>query len=176
MKEARPCKLKDCSRPRFANQSICATHYWARAKEKKAKKLERKLKSKTYQDDEKHRLRKKLWELCKQITRLRYGPTCYTCGKAITKKVDWHTAHFIPMSTCGLYLKYDLRNLRPGCYHCNVNLGGNGAIYCKLMVEREGQEYVDQIFRDQQRITPESNDWYRAKIEEYKQVLKELEP
>ena len=80
------------------------------------------------------------------------------------------------MSTCGLYLKYDLRNLRPGCYHCNVNLGGNGAIYCKLMVEREGQEYVDQIFRDQQRITPESNDWYRAKIEEYKQVLKELEP
>ena len=79
------------------------------------------------------------------------------------------------MSTCGLYLKYDLRNLRPQNYHCNVNLGGNGAVYYKVMVEREGQEYVDQIFRDQQRITPESNDWYRAKIEEYKQVLKELQ-
>lgn len=180
MKEERPCKIPSCLLKRFANQSLCWKHYREHEKKKREEKATRKLLRKTaskgFQKSERTRLKNRLWELCKQIIRLKYGPICYTCGRPIKKKSDWHTGHFIPSSTCGLYLRYDLRNLRPQNYHCNINLGGNGAIFCKLMVEREGQEYVDQIFRDQQKITPESNEWYKAKIEEYTRILKELQP
>jgi hypothetical protein len=104
-------------------------------------------------------IQKVLWNECKRIIRAKYVSTspperweCYTCGKVITEKKDAHTAHFIPKSICGAFLKYDLRNLRVCCYRCNVWLTGNGTAYYKNMVEREGQEYVDQLFRDKQKI------------------------
>lgn len=101
-------------------------------------------------------LGKKIWEHCKRLVREKYVNkngtfTCYTCGKIITDKSNAHTGHFIPSSVCGYYLRYDLRNLRIQCMACNVWGGGMGAIYYKNMVEREGQEYVDQLFRDKQK-------------------------
>lgn len=83
--------------------------------------------------------------------------------------MDAHTAHFIPKSICGAYLKYDLRNLRVCCYRCNVWLTGNGTAYYKNMVEREGQEYVDQIFKDKQ-ITCKAYDKYQEQLESYAQM------
>jgi hypothetical protein len=84
--------------------------------------------------------------------------------------VNDHTAHLIPKAVCGAYLKYDLRNLRRCCYFCNIHLGGNGAVYYKNMVEREGQEYVDQLFRDKN-ITVKAYDFYTKLLEEYKKVI-----
>ncbi len=112
------------------------------------------------------KVQRDLWELCKQITREKYGNVCYTCGKTGLVGSDWHTAHFIPKSVSGAYLKYDLRNLRPGCYRCNINLGGNGSVYYKNLVEREGQEYVDQIFEDRKK-TVKAIDHYKNLILEY---------
>ena len=93
-------------------------------------------------------LQDKIWIICKRIIRARYGNTCYTCGKTGLEGSNWHTGHFIPKAACGAYLKYDLRNLRPQCYHCNINLGGNGGEFYRRMVAIEGQEYVDKLFQD----------------------------
>jgi len=81
-------------------------------------------------------LKKKLWELCKQACREQYGNVCYTCGRTGLEGSGWHTGHFIPSSVCGALLRYDLRNLRPQCYSCNINAGGNGAIFSKRMDEK----------------------------------------
>lgn len=116
-------------------------------------------------------LKKKLWELCRLIVRKQYGTDCYTCPAKNLEGSNLHTAHFIPSSTCGLFLRYDLRNLRPCCYRCNVNLGGNGAAYYRNMVAREGQAYVDGIFADKNRITKESIIWYEEKIGEYQKLI-----
>ncbi len=119
-------------------------------------------------------LKKKLWELCKQITRKTYGNTCYACGKKGLEGSDWHTGHFIPSASGGAFLRYDLRNLRPECYNCNINLGGNGACYYRNLVAREGQEYVDQLFKDKQKIIKADWVWLQAKIAEYEAKLSTL--
>lgn len=117
------------------------------------------------------KLKAQLWELCKQITRKRYGNDCFTCGKTGLAGSSWQTGHFIPRSTCGAFLKYDLRNLRPQCYRCNIDLSGNGALFYRRLVELEGQEFVDSIFADKDRITKTNKDWYLNQIFLYTQKL-----
>lgn len=115
-----------------------------------------------------------LWELCKQITRLRYGNVCYTCGKTGLEGSSWQTGHFIANSVGGAYLRFDLRNLRPQCYFCNVNAGGQGAIFYRNLVEREGQEYVDELFRDKQKSV-KAIDYYLSLIPQYEIILAQLQ-
>ena len=102
-------------------------------------------------------IRKILWEHCKRITRKRYMNkdgtwNCYTCGRIIDEPVKAQTGHFIPSSTCGAFLRYDLRNLRVQDYYCNINLGGNGSEYYRRMVLEVGQDKVDQLFQDKNKI------------------------
>lgn len=119
-------------------------------------------------------LKKKLWELCKQIVRKKYGNVCYTCGAGDLEGSNWHTAHFIASSICGANLRYDIRNLRPGCYRCNIFLAGNGAMYYRKMVKEEGQEYVDQLFADKNKTIKADRTWFLKKIEEYESLLESL--
>lgn len=119
-------------------------------------------------------LKKKLWELCKQIIREAYGNTCYTCWKDGLKGSDWHTGHFIPSSTCGAYLRYDLRNLRPQCYHCNINLGGNGAIFYRNLVDDVGQAEVDQLFEDKKIVVKADRIFYESLITKYTDILRQI--
>lgn len=118
-------------------------------------------------------LQRKIWELCKQIIRKRYGNTCYTCGKTGLSGSNWHTGHLIPKASLGAYLKYDLRILRPQCYHCNINLGGNGAIFIENLRAKEGHEYVDGILSDRT-VLVKAYDHYEKVLAEYQQLSTRL--
>lgn len=125
------------------------------------------------------KLKIKLWELCKQIVRKTYIKEdgtwdCFTCGKHIDIPAKAQTGHFIPSSTCGAYLRYDLRNLRVQCYNCNINGGGQGAMYYKNLVEEKGKKYVDKIFQDKNISIKADWVWFEAKISEYEDILKSL--
>jgi hypothetical protein len=109
-----------------------------------------------------------LWQECRRLIFSKYGDICFTCGKPISGS-NRHCAHFIPKAACGAYLKYDLRNLRPGCYYCNINLGGNGAVYYRKLLETEGQEYIDSLFKDKQ-ISVKSTDHYLTLLEKYRMM------
>jgi len=122
------------------------------------------------------KLREKLWELCKQIIRKRYinkdGTwNCFTCGKRIDEPAKAQTGHFIPSAAGGAFLRYELRNLRIQDYYCNINLGGNGTEFYKRLVEAEGQEYVDQLFRDKQKIIKADIIWLQSKLTEYEKLI-----
>jgi hypothetical protein len=121
------------------------------------------------------KLKAQLWELCKQIIRKKYGNTCYTCKKEGLEGSNWHTGHFIARSVCGNYLYFDLRNLRPQCYRCNISLVGNGAVFYSLLRSELGQEYVDGIFADKNRPERLNKSFLEEKIEEYTKILQELE-
>ena len=112
------------------------------------------------------KLQKKLWEECKRLTRQKYGNTCFTCGKTGLEGSNYQTGHFIPSSTCGAYLRYDLRNLRPQCARCNLFGSGEGAEYYRRLVAREGQSYVDQLFADKNKIV-KAFDHYSNLLAEY---------
>ena len=116
-------------------------------------------------------LQRKVWELCKQLIRGKYGNECYTCNAKGLSGSNWHTGHMLPKSSCGANLRYDLRNLRPQCYNCNINLGGNGAEFLRKMIIREGQEYVDKIFSEKNLITPNAYALYESLLEKYKLQL-----
>lgn len=92
------------------------------------------------------KVQEELWVECKRIIRGYYGNTCYTCDAFPLEKSNWQTGHFIPSSVGGAILRYELMNLRPQCFRCNIDLSGNGSIFYRNMVEREGQKYVDNLF------------------------------
>lgn len=121
-------------------------------------------------------LKSKLWEECKRIIRARYIKDdgtwdCFTCKKRIDEPAKAQTGHFLPRSTCGAYLRYDLRNLRIQCYNCNINQGGAGADYYRRLQETEGQEYIDQIYKDKHITVKADQWWYMEKTNEYKEII-----
>ena len=116
----------------------------------------------------------KLWELCKEITRLKFGNTCFTCGKTGLESSNWQTGHFIPSSVGGASLRYNLDNLRIQCYFCNVNAGGNGAVFYRKLVEKEGQKYVDRLFALKKIIIKADILFYKQKIFDYERLFKQL--
>ena len=120
-------------------------------------------------------LRTRLWQLCREIPILKYGNTCFTCGRSNLTGSNRQLGHFIPNSVGGASLRYNLDNLRIQCYFCNINAGGNGAIYYKNMVEREGQEFVDNLFRLKNQIIKADEIWFKNKIKEYEEILKDLQ-
>lgn len=122
----------------------------------------------------KKQIETKLWKECRRVADILYPPKngvsyCYTCNKPIDG-VNKQLGHFIPRSVCGAYLKYDVeRNLRWQCYHCNINCGGNGAIFCRRMIEEKGQDFVDSIFALKNQIT-KAEDRYLELLELYKEI------
>lgn len=121
------------------------------------------------------KLKSKLWEECKRIVRARYKQNdywfCFTCQRLIDEPAKAQTGHFLPSSTCGAFLRYDLRNLRIQCYNCNINQGGAGADYYRNLVTENGQDYVDQLFKDKHVSIKADVWWYEEKIREYKGIL-----
>jgi hypothetical protein len=130
----------------------------------KKSRLKRKSKS------EIRRVQDALWQECRRIIKKRYGNTCYTCGKTGLEGANWQIGHLIPKAALGAYLKYDLRVLRPQCYHCNINLGGNGATFLRRIEEEEGRGLVENIFLDRQRIV-KAQDHYEKLLKEYKEIM-----
>lgn len=115
---------------------------------------------------ESRKVQDKLWKECKRIILARYGNTCYSCGRTNLEGSNCQLGHLIPSGACGAYLRYDLRNLRIQCYHCNINLGGNGAEYYRRMVLEVGKKETDKLFKDKQ-VSVKAIDHYLKLLKEY---------
>jgi len=125
------------------------------------------------------KIQEKLWNLCKQIIRLRYRNedgtfTCYTCQRRLTALADCHTSHLWPKGSLGANLKYELKILRITCYNCNINLGGNGAVFYKRMVEENGQAYMDELEAMKGLTIPNRKAYYQSLIESYTTMLNQM--
>lgn len=116
------------------------------------------------------KLKEKLWELCKQIVRKRDGNVCIICGKQGLEGSGWHTGHFIASSTCGAFLRYNLRNLHSSCYYCNINLGGNGALFLIALEDIYGRQFVDNILRDRNISTKADILFYEEEIRKLEEI------
>ena len=119
------------------------------------------------------RIQRKLWNLCKEIIRLKYPPRCYTCGRTGLSGSNWQTGHLLAKASVGAFLKYDLRLLRPQCARCNLWEGGRGADFIENMRRIEGDSYVNQILEDR-KITISAYDHYVNLVSEYSILLEKL--
>lgn len=161
-------RAKDALRAKNPPQRLTARHRPIR-KARPAKKPRKKTPTIT-------KLKKKLWELCKQIIRKQYGNTCYTSGKTGLVGSDWHTGHFIHSSLCSVELRYDLKNLRPQSYDQNINKNGNTLQYRRNLIRDHGIEYVEELERRNEETKGKqyTSLWYENKIIEYTSLLKTL--
>lgn len=119
------------------------------------------------------KLKKRLWTLCRDITRARYGYQCFTCGNFSEAP---HTGHFISSSVCSVALRYHLSNLRPQCYRCNIHLSGNWLAFERKLRDMNGDVYVEEL-KDLNYATKGlqyDSLWYQAKISEYEKILTAL--
>ena len=114
---------------------------------------------------ESRKLQDLIWQHCRRIQYAKYGKTCYTCKKPVEGQ-NAHLGHFIPRSVGGVALRYNLDNLRPQCYYCNINLGGNGSAFYKELLKDEGQDFIDQLFALKQ-TTMKGSIHYLTLLEKY---------
>ncbi len=127
------------------------------------------------------KLKKELWELCKQITRKRYRlPNgtwrCYTTGILLDEPAKCHTGHFIAKSICSTELAYDLKNLRIQSYRANIHLSGDTLQFEDNLIRDHGEEYVKEL-KERNRATKGKSygtSWYTEQVERYKQLLLDL--
>lgn len=121
---------------------------------------------------------KQLWSLCREITRRRYGNTCYTCGKQNLSGSDFQTGHFIAKSICSTELAYDLDNLRIQCSACNIWKSGNWVAFEEHLIADHGREYVETLKRRNKETKGKKygSHWMKQKIVEHKEVLSTLPP
>lgn len=110
-----------------------------------------------------------IWQECRRITFEQYGTDCYTCKQKNLVGRNLHCGHMWPKASLGASLKYDIRILRPQCYSCNINLGGQGAIFYKKMLKDEGKIYVNKL-EQLRNVTVKAMDHYKILLEEYKTI------
>lgn len=107
-----------------------------------------------------------LWNECKRLIRER-DKDCFTCEAKNLQGSNAQCGHFIPSSTCGAYLRFDLRNLALQCMRCNIHGGGQGAIFYENLKRKHGQAFVNQLFADKNKIV-NARDHYEQLLELYR--------
>ena len=121
-------------------------------------------------------LKKHFWKIFSQYIRQKGADwngnqTCYTCGLTRHWK-KLQGGHCIPRAACGIELYFDEMNVKPQCFRCNINLGGNGAEFRRRLVMEYGEKEVEFMWAKKQLNKKWSKKDYIKKIEEYK--LKKL--
>lgn len=108
---------------------------------------------------ERKKLEERIWALCRQIVKMRYGDTCFTCGASNLEGRNWQCGHGKPNGALSLRYKYDIRNLRPQCFHDNMQLGGLQDIFiARLERDKEGLEFL------QEACVKENGEWKIKRI------------
>jgi len=79
-----------------------------------------------------------------------------------------------PKASLSAHLKYDLRVLRIQCYRCNINLGGQGAIFHANMLKEIGTKKMAELEKERQILIKADEIWYQSKIAALEQELREI--
>ncbi len=116
------------------------------------------------------KLKKALWKLLRENAINTYGRTCFTCARESLEGGNCQLGHFITSSTCSTELRYDPRNLRIQCYHCNINLSGNWIAFERNLL-RDGQDIAELKARNAAtKGKVYTADWFRAQISNYEKL------
>ena len=174
----KPCRKDNCDKPRYANLSICYSHYRAREKEKREekeaklkartterkekdkkdkeekaqRKLERKLNTKKYKTSKLKSLNNRCWKLMSELVR-RTGADWRGFNSCFTCDKVMHWKDLQGGHRHHGKLDYDLRNIKPQCQTCNAqpNQGGksgNLGEYERRLIKKHGMKWSDQLLLD----------------------------
>lgn len=122
-------------------------------------------------------LKKDLWKVFSKVIKLRYSEDgrhtyCFTCGKHLEIGVSsTHAGHFLVKSAYSFHY-FNENNVRPQCYHCNINKSGDTAVFQRNLELEIGKEAVEEMFETRHTVEKRNRQWYLDQIEYYKEELK----
>jgi hypothetical protein len=96
---------------------------------------------------------------------------CYTCGK-IAPIEEMDCGHFNPRQY--LETRWDERNCKPQCTHCNRYKNGEPTIFARNLVQEHGQEILHELSKNNFKPIKLDVYWYAQKVEHYEQKLEQL--
>jgi hypothetical protein len=97
--------------------------------------------------------------------------SCYTCGK-IQHWTMLQAGHFIKRGET--LLRWDSRNIKPQCSHCNCNLHGNIEVY-ESNLERELPSLPDELREQSKEVNKFTRDDLKEMLISYRAKLKMVE-
>ena len=115
--------------------------------------------------------KQKLWATLKKVIDIRDGDTCISCGTSGLRGYNKHGGHFIPSSSCGGFLRYDLRNVFNQCASCNLYRNGAGAEYTVTLQKRFGTAFVEKVIADKEVSTKLDIPYVEALTSYYESLL-----
>ncbi len=131
-------------------------------------------------------LSNKLWTLISRYVRMYYADewgmvNCYTCSERMfwsrsgrQEDVGWAQAGHCFTQGAHKATKFDLDNIRPQCYKCNINNGGQGAIFRGNLQREHGMEWVNALERKAKQSYRGDAFWLEEQIKIYKEKVKEI--
>lgn len=131
------------------------------------------------------KLKKDLWPLISQFVRLSHANEegfvqCYTCPAV----KFWETRpkeaiYGIQAGHCFTQgghkaTIFDLDNIRPQCYQCNINNSGEGAVFRGNLEREYGGKWMDNLERRAKQSYKADRFWLEDQITIYKEKVEQL--
>jgi hypothetical protein len=124
------------------------------------------------------KLKKLLWTefaLYNKMIRSECGRycSCYTCGKSLEIGTsNCQMGHWLPKGGYSVHY-FNEDNVRPQCYHCNISLSGNTAVFEHNLRNEIGHKEVNNMFDTRLEKVKRDKAWYIDKIDDYKRRVSE---
>ena len=125
------------------------------------------------------KLKKELWKLFSLYIKLVYSHdgryvSCYTCGCPLEIGTSGcHAGHCLSKSAYPV-LYFEEMAVRPQCYRCNVNLGGNEYEFNQKLKDEIGHDSWQLMYDNRHEKVKHSREWYQEKIDYYNNAIKEI--
>lgn len=113
--------------------------------------------------------KKRAWTVFTKWIKARDKNICISCGRYAEGK-NYHGGHFIAGSICGVTLFFSEINVNGQCYNCNINLGGNGALYALAMQKKHGMDIIKKL--NKERLANKWKQWTHEMLDE---IIKKYE-
>ena len=127
----------------------------------------------------KTQLKKDLWKVFSLHQKLVYSEDgqfcqCYTCDRTIEIGTSGcHGGHCLSKAAHSI-LYFDERAVRPQCYYCNINLGGNEYEFNERLKLEIGLNDWSDMYDSRFGEFKVDKFWYLDKLEYYKSQVLEL--
>ena len=123
-------------------------------------------------------LKKDLWTVfakyCKYTRHADGYVNCFTCDANLQIGTsNCQLGHWLPKGGYP-YHYFNEDNVRPQCYHCNINLSGNSEVFRRRLIDEIGIDRLNEIYDTRHTLEKRSAGWYSDKIADYKDKLHEL--